>query len=118
MDLEFLTPLCFSPNSGFPRQDDYYAIVEKAWNPPADRWKSEAGEVQYRLLRYPERGLSVVLMGTERDKASISARSTITVVRFTPYHLPSGKDTYSILRSLQPSNKTREFAKPQLIQSI
>ena len=107
-----LTPLCFNPNSGFPARTITTQSCRKLGNPAEDRWKSEAGELQYRLLRYPERGLSVVLMGTEREKALYSARSTTTDVRSTPYPLPSGKDTYSILRSLRTIKKPGSSAKP------
>jgi len=86
---------------GLSGQDDYYAIVRKLGNPAEDRWKSEAGEVQYRLLRYPERGLSVVLMGTERDKALYIGAVDNNGRPVHAVSLPSGKDTYSILRSLR-----------------
>jgi hypothetical protein len=96
--------IVFSPviqsELGLTAQDDYHAIVRKLGVPSEDRWRSEEGAMQYRLLRYPERGLHVVLMGTERDRALY-----IGAVDFQgrPVHavtLPRGKDTYSILRSL------------------
>jgi hypothetical protein len=86
---------------GLSAQDDYHAVVRKLGPPAEDRWRSEAGEMQYRMLRYPDRGISVILMGTERGNAlyigSLDAQGR-------PAHaisLPGGKDTYSILRSLR-----------------
>src|SRR5438270_1971699 len=48
---------------GFTGSDDYYAVVNRFGAPAEDRWRSEQGELQYRLLWYPDRGLYVVLMG-------------------------------------------------------
>jgi hypothetical protein len=85
---------------GLTGQDDYFAIVRKLGAPAEDRWRAEDGAMQYRLLRYPEKSLNVVLMGSERDKALyIGAVDT----QGRPVHsipLPGGKTTSSILRSL------------------
>jgi hypothetical protein len=51
------------------RDDDYFAVVRKLGPPAEDRWKSESGELQYRLLVYPKRSYSVILMGTSRNDA-------------------------------------------------
>jgi hypothetical protein len=85
---------------GLSGQDDYFAIVRKLGTPAEDRWRSEDGAMQYRLLRYPERSISVILMGTERDRAlyigavDAQGRPVHTVT------LPGGKTSCSILRSL------------------
>jgi hypothetical protein len=86
---------------GLSSQDDYYAIVRKLGPPAEDKWKSPQGEVQYRLLRYPDQGLRVVLMGTERDKALYIGAVDNNGRPVHAISLPGGKDTYSILRSLQ-----------------
>jgi hypothetical protein len=85
---------------GLTAQDDYHAIVRKLGPPTSDRWKTEEGELQYRLLRYPDRGLSVVLMGTERDKALYLGAVDNQGRPVHAVTLPGGKDSYSILRSL------------------
>ena len=85
---------------GLTAQDDYHAIVRKLGPPASDRWKTEDGELQYRLLRYPDRGLSVVLMGTERDKALYLGAVDNQGRPVHAITLPGGKDSYSILRSL------------------
>ncbi len=51
------------------RDDDYYAVVRKLGTPAADHWRSEAGELQYRALSYPDRGYKIILMGTARPDA-------------------------------------------------
>jgi hypothetical protein len=48
--------------------DDYYSVVRKLGDAGSDRWKSESGDLQYRALSYPQRGYTVILMGTERNK--------------------------------------------------
>jgi len=85
---------------GLTSQDDYHAIVRKLGVPAEDHWKAEEGELQYRLLRYPDRGLSVVLMGPQRDKALYLGAVDNNGRPVHAITLPSGKDTYSILRSL------------------
>lgn len=82
-------------------QDDYHAIVRKLGPPAEEGWRAHDGELKYRVLRYPDRDLKVILMGVERDKALyIGAVDS----QGRPVHaisLPGGKDTYSILRSLR-----------------
>ena len=54
---------------GLSAEDDYHSVVRKFGLPSGDRWRSDKGELQYRLLDYPDRGMEIVLMGIERDKA-------------------------------------------------
>lgn len=53
----------------FSANDDYFAVVRKLGPPTQDRWKEGAAEMQYRALSYPDRHFTVILMGTEQDKA-------------------------------------------------
>jgi hypothetical protein len=53
---------------GFTSNDDFYSVVNKLGPPAEDRWKSEKGEMQYRRLSYPQHGLSIILMGTDRKE--------------------------------------------------
>lgn len=48
--------------------DDYFAVVRKLGQPANDRWR-QSTEMQVRALSYPDRKLTVLLMGSERDKA-------------------------------------------------
>ena len=53
---------------GFNAQSDYFDVVNKLGKPGADRWKADAGERQIRALDYPAQGLTIILMGVERNK--------------------------------------------------
>lgn len=53
---------------GFTAEDDVYAVIRKLGNPAEDRWKEGAG-LQYRALSFPDRHLTVILMGTEQKNA-------------------------------------------------
>ena len=81
-------------------QDDYFAIVRKLGPPAQDRWRAEEGEMQYRLLHYPDRGVNVILMGSERGKALYIGAVDMQGRPAHAISLPGGKTTYSILRSL------------------
>jgi hypothetical protein len=86
---------------GFSAQDDYFAIVRKLGLPAKDRWKEPATEMQYRALSYPDRHLTVVLMGTERDKALyIGALNDDWRPVHTVLHAGGG-NTRSLLERLQ-----------------
>ena len=51
---------------GFTQNDDYFSVVTRFGKPDEDRWRSDQGELQYRLLGYPQKGLYIVLMGPDR----------------------------------------------------
>ena len=51
---------------GFTGNDDYFSIVNRIGKPAEDRWRSDQGEMQFRLLRYPQQGVYIVLMGPDR----------------------------------------------------
>lgn len=81
-------------------QDDYFSIVNK-WGPPqSDTWRAGAGELQFRRLYYPSRGLSVILMGREQNKAQyVGALDE----EWRPVHtvpLPNGGTTGPLLSQL------------------
>lgn len=86
---------------GLTNRDDYYAVVRALGPPQDDRWKSDTGEFQYRLLNYPKLGFAVILMGTERkDVHYIGAMDK----EWNPVHtvrLPGNGNSYSILRQLK-----------------
>lgn len=82
--------------------DDYLDVVRKIGKPASDQWRSDKGELQYRVLRYPDRNLAVILMGAERNKELYIGALDLGTWR--PVHavsLPNGGDTRSMLRSLQ-----------------
>jgi hypothetical protein len=86
---------------GLTSQDDYFAIVRKMGTPAGDHWKSESGEMQYRILSYPTQGISVILMGAERDKALYIGALDREWRPVDSVALPGGGSTASMLRSIQ-----------------
>lgn len=82
------------------RYDDYHAVVRKLGPPAQDRWRSEAGELQYRLLWYPQRAYFVVLMGSDRDSAHYigAMDGNWHVIHYV--ELAGGGNTGSLLRAL------------------
>jgi hypothetical protein len=56
--------------------------------------------MQYRALRYPDRGVTVILMGTERDKAVYVGAMDKNWKPVDAVSLPHGGNTLSLLRSL------------------
>jgi hypothetical protein len=53
----------------FTATDDAEYIISKLGTPAEDKWRSEQGELQYRKLKYPKQGISIILMGTDRKTA-------------------------------------------------
>jgi hypothetical protein len=82
------------------RSDDYFSVVRKLGPPAADRWRPRSGVLQYRVLSYPQRGYSVVLLGTDKNDARYigALDRNWQVVHFVD--LAGGADTSSMLRGL------------------
>ena len=53
---------------GLTAQSDYFDVVNKLGKPAVDHWKSDSGERQIRALEYPDRNLTIILMGVDRNK--------------------------------------------------
>jgi len=53
---------------GFTAKSDYFDVVNKLGAPAADHWKTDATERQIRALEYPAQGLTIILMGLEKNK--------------------------------------------------
>lgn len=87
------------------REDDYFAVVRKLGQPAEDRWRPNAGELQYRALFYPERGYAVVLMGDKQDNARYIGTMGLGPdgKGWSPLHsieFARGANTMGILRNL------------------
>ncbi len=82
------------------RHDDYHAVVRKLGSPAQDRWRSEQGELQYRLLWYPQRAYFVVLMGPDRDNAHYIGALDANWHVVHHVELAGGGSTASLLRTL------------------
>ncbi len=91
---------------GLTVDDDYFAVVRKLGTPSEDSWRSPNGEMQYRVLKYPSRAISVILMGTERNTAHYIGAVDDQWRPVDAVSLPRGKDTRSLLRALRPVGNT------------
>jgi hypothetical protein len=87
---------------GLTAQDDYHAVVRKLGQPAADQWRSDAGERQYRVLRYPDKGLAIILMGADRESAFYIGAMDRDWKPVDSVVLPGNRNTYAILRTLKP----------------
>jgi hypothetical protein len=52
---------------GLTSRDDRTGVVGKFGEPATDHWQSESGAMQFEALGYPDRKLTVILMGSERN---------------------------------------------------
>ena len=80
--------------------DDYSAILRKLGTPARERWYDDSGERQYELLAYPQRGLYLVLMGSDHsDTRYVGALDR----HWHPIHtvqLPGYGNSYDLLSHL------------------
>jgi hypothetical protein len=51
---------------GLTGRDDRTEVVLKLGEPATERWQSESGTMQFEALGYPDRKLTVILMGSDR----------------------------------------------------
>jgi hypothetical protein len=84
---------------GLNSADDYYSVVRKRGAPSSDAWMSEEGALQYRALHYPD--LTIILMGTERNKEHYIGALNKDWKPVDSVQLPDGRNTGSMLRSLR-----------------
>jgi hypothetical protein len=86
---------------GLNGRDDRTAVVLKLGEPASDHWQSDSGELQYEALAYPDRHLTVILMGSDRKSVHYIGAMDQT---WNPVHalpLRSGGSTDSLLRGLR-----------------
>jgi hypothetical protein len=86
---------------GLTARDDRTEVVMKLGSPATDHWRSESGAMQYEALDYPDRKVTVILMGGERN--SVQYVGTMDQ-NWKPVHsvqLHSGGTTDSLLRGLK-----------------
>lgn len=81
--------------------DDYYSVVNKLGKPAAEGWKSETGELQYEKLWYPQLGVSVILMGTDRKTAHYVGAMDKNWRVVQSVDLAAGQNSSSILKQLK-----------------
>jgi hypothetical protein len=83
---------------GLTAQDDYYSVVRKFGQPVSDRWRDDAGEVQYRRLEYSDKNL--ILMGRERGRALYIGALDRNWRVMDSVELAGGVKTYAMLATL------------------
>jgi len=86
---------------GLTGRDDRTGVVLKLGEPASDHWQSETGAMQFEALFYPDRKLTVILMGSDRKSAYYIG--TVNN-RWEPVHWiehRSGGNTESLLRGLR-----------------
>jgi hypothetical protein len=81
--------------------DDYFDVIRKLGQPKGDHWRSEVGEMQYRVMEYPDKGIKVILMGIERDKAHYVGAMDKDWKVVNSVLLPGGADSRPMLLKLQ-----------------
>jgi hypothetical protein len=81
--------------------DDYHAVARMLGTPVEDRWRAGGGEMQYRLLGYPQQGFYIILMGrTQQDARYIGAMDR----NWNPVHsveMPGRVNSFLLLKSLK-----------------
>lgn len=86
---------------GLTGRDDRTGVVVKLGEPATDHWQSETGSMQFEALGYPDRKLTVILMGTDRKNvAYIGAMDD----KWRPVHWidnKSGGNSASLLNGLR-----------------
>lgn len=88
-------------NLGLTLVDDYHAVVRRLGQPAEDRWKSETGELQYRVLVYKDRGVSIVLMGKDRESARYIGAMDVNWRPVDSVDLPHAGNSRSMLNALK-----------------
>ncbi len=87
---------------GFGANTDYFEVVRKLGPPEEDKWQSETGERQVRMLRYPKSDIIVFLMGSDREGARYIGAKNNQWRNVHSVKLPGGFNTDAVLRSLKP----------------
>ena len=86
---------------GLTAHDDRTGVVGKLGEPGSDRWQSESGTLQYEALGYPERHLTVILMGSDRHSMLYIGTMDDRWKPIASVSLRSGGTTDSLLRNLK-----------------
>ena len=85
---------------GLTARDDRTGVVLKLGEPATDHWQNEAGAMQFEALGYPDRKLTVILMGPDRN--SVLYIGTMND-RWEPTHWIENRsgNSESLLRALR-----------------
>jgi hypothetical protein len=86
---------------GLTARDDRTEVVLKLGEPVTDHWQSEEGALQYEALGYPDRRLTVILMGSDRKSVQYVGAMDADWKPIHSVTLRSGGSTDSLLRGLK-----------------
>ena len=86
---------------GLTARDDRTEVVLKLGEPASDHWQSENGAMQYEALDYPDRKLTVILMGGDRNSMQYVGTMDKDWKPVHSVQLHSGGTTDSLLRGLK-----------------
>jgi len=86
---------------GLTAREDRTAVIAKLGEPESDRWQSDNGAVQYEALGYPDRHLTVILMGSDRQNTLYVGAMDDRWRPIASVSLHSGGTTDSLLRNLK-----------------
>lgn len=86
---------------GLTARDDRTAVAGKLGEPATDRWQSDLGTIQYEALGYPDRHLTVILMGGNRKSVLYIGGMDDQWRPIASVPLRSGGATDSLLRNLK-----------------
>jgi len=84
----------------FTASDDYLSIVSRIGRPASDAARTSPGGLEFHLLRFPDRGYALVLLGHDRDQAAYAGalgRGGRVIHSVT---LPDGTDSSALLSRL------------------
>jgi hypothetical protein len=83
---------------GLSSQDDFHAVVRKFGAPASDRWKGDEGDLNFRLLAYPARGFTAILMGRDREAARYIGALDNNAQLIDSVEMPGGANTAALVR--------------------
>ncbi|MEO8596276.1 MAG: hypothetical protein ABI759_23360 [Candidatus Solibacter sp.] len=86
---------------GLTARDDRTEVVLKLGEPATDHWQSETGTLQYEALNYPDRKVTIILMGPDRKSVKYVGTMDQNWKAIHSVTLHSGGSTDSLLRGLQ-----------------
>ncbi len=86
---------------GLTGRDDRTGVVVKLGEPASDHWQSENGAMQYEALDYPDRKLTVILMGGDRNSMQYVGTMDKDWKPVHSVQLRQGGTTDSLLRGLK-----------------
>ena len=87
---------------GLTARDDRTGVAGKLGEPASDRWRSDSGTLQYEAMGYPDRHLTVILMGADRHSMLFIGAMDERWKPVASVSLRSGGTTDSLLRNLKP----------------